>query len=504
MKQPGLVCMLLLCTAVYGRVPHPYAPQAIITLAMPDAGDSTPVYLRLYRNGLHKEAPDSVYSTVMRCNTCTFRVQVPAPYGYFSIYRQTSARGNPLYLFADYLIQAGDSVTITLQPAAAEPHYTRIEFAYYAAVQQLYPWQASFTGKGAFKYHCRYNADKLLQQTSGPLLSADTSGLFSYQEHADSAFAAVYHYLQQYKSRLPLLIYTQLLTDVVSALECERLYFFQLAAAVWHHHARFYANALHSYRVLHQTKEQYCGSPLQKTVSPWYSRWKAMYYSRVSNNHYNASVYQPPLLIHTARKIRQRYTTRLADQIIALYASSSSKIAETYALRAVARQVKDAYSLQQINRQEQTGTGLTAKNFQLTDTAGNTVHLYSFGGKTVFIDFWFTGCSACSRYYKAVLAPVEEKFRADSSVVFISINVDKRAQWLKEIYTGNYTSPHCVNLNTGEAGIAHPVIKDYDVSVFPRPWLISKTGKIISSKSSDLRLKDIQALTALIEQAGTL
>jgi len=496
--------MLLLCTAVHGRTHTPQAAQAVITLAIQDAGDSTPVYLSLYRNGLHKEAPDSVYTTVMYSNACTFRIQVPAPYAYFSIHRQTTPRGNPLYFFADYLIQPGDNVTITLQPANAAQRYTRIEFTYYAAVQQLYPWRASFTGKGAFKYHCRYNADVLLQQTGGPLLSADTSGMFGYQEHADSAFAAVYHYLQQCKSRLPLPVYTQLLTDVVSALECERLYFFQLAAAVWHRHNGFYPNALHSYQALQQAKERYCGSTLQKTVSPWYSRWKAMYYSRVSNNRYNTGMYRPPLLIHTARQIRLRYTALLADQIIALYVPSSSGIAATYALRAIARQVKDVYSLRQINRLVQNGTGLTAKDFVLTDIAGNTVHLHHFGGKTVFIDFWFTGCSACNRYYKAVLAPVEETFRTDTTVVFISINVDKRVQWLKEVNRGNYTSPHCVNLNTGDAGITHPVIKDYDVSIFPRPWLISKTGKIISSRAGDPEFKSIQRLVALIKKDGAL
>lgn len=495
--------MLLVCTTTYTRTPN-RTGNAHITFVLPDAADSTPVYLSLYRNGLCREEPETLYTVHVLQNSCTFHMQLPAAICYFSVHRQTTLKGDRLYFFTDYLVQQNDNITITLLPHEHGENNNHIEFAYYASIQHLNKYTASFSGSGALKYSCRYQTDLLLLQAGGSMLSIDTNGIFNNRQHADTAFAAVHRYLQLHRHRLPTTIYYRMLANVTAMLECERLYFFQMSAAFWHHHPGFYPNAPGSYYALQKTKEKYCGSIAQKTTSPWYSRWKAMYYSYVHNNRYNARVYQPRLLIHTARQIRQLYKKQLADQIITLYTTASPKIIRPVYLQALVRNMKNRYCLQQMNRLIQTGAGFTAKNFQLTDTSGNMVSLKQFRGKTVFIDFWFIGCSACTQYYQQTLAPAEEKYRADSSVIFISINVDDRAQWLKEIDSGNYTTPHCVNLNTGKKGINHTVIKDYDVTIYPRPWLISKTGKIVTSSNSDLRFKGINGLIAFIEKAKAL
>lgn len=501
MKQLGLFIFLLLNTAVYGRMPVINTMQASITLVLPATPAGTPVYLSLYRNGICKEAPDTQYTAQIKRNSCTFAIQLPADYCYFSIHQQTTSKGTPVYLFADYLVQQNDSVTILLQPTAKEENDTQIGFTYYAPLQQLHKYKVTFAGPGAVKYSCRYRADQLLQQAGGSLLSVDTNGLFSRNQHADSALATVHRYLLTCKSLIPTAIYTQILTDIAAMLECERLYFYQISAASWHSYTGFFNKALSSYQIIRKKTDQYCSNNRQKTISPWYSHWQAMYYSQVYNNRYNAGTYKPPLLSRTIQQIKQQYKEQLADQIIAFYIPASSKIAQPAAIRQITQHMKNAYCLQLVNRFMQTSTGFTARDFQLADTTGNLISLHRFRGKTVFIDFWFIGCSACSKYYKEILAPTEEKYRTDSNVVFISINIDSRADWLKEINSGNYTSPWCVNLNTGENGLTHPVIKDYDVTVYPRPYLISKTGKIITSKSSDLRFKGISGLTTFIEKA---
>lgn len=120
-------------------------------------------------------------------------------------------------------------------------------------------------------------------------------------------------------------------------------------------------------------------------------------------------------------------------------------------------------------------------DFSLTDITGKKVTLSQFKGKTVVMDFWFTGCTGCLN-----LAPhmkmVYDAVKDNSNIVFLSINIDKSSElWKKSALTHNYSPKGAVELNTDGLGSAHPLIQHYKVQSYPTLILIDKNGKLISA-----------------------
>jgi thiol-disulfide isomerase/thioredoxin len=120
--------------------------------------------------------------------------------------------------------------------------------------------------------------------------------------------------------------------------------------------------------------------------------------------------------------------------------------------------------------------GTVADNFTLPDTLGKNVSLSDFKGKTVLLDFWFTGCTPC-RLMAKELKKLELRLNPDS-VVIVSINVDKnKERWISSVRSGLYTSPHAFILNTQLLGTEHPLIKHYSITGFPTLMVIDKNGR---------------------------
>ena len=137
------------------------------------------------------------------------------------------------------------------------------------------------------------------------------------------------------------------------------------------------------------------------------------------------------------------------------------------------------------------GKGATAYNFRLPDSKMKYHSLSDYRGKVVFVDFWYTGCIGCARYYKNTVREVEELYASNKNIVFITICIDKDlARWKKSILSGVYTSDKIINLYTEGKKDNHPVIKWYKIPSYPRPMLIDQEGKIISTANSDLRSKE--------------
>jgi thiol-disulfide isomerase/thioredoxin len=154
--------------------------------------------------------------------------------------------------------------------------------------------------------------------------------------------------------------------------------------------------------------------------------------------------------------------------------------------------VKDPLSSKIItNIYDSQSVGRPAYDFSLRDIHGKTVRLSDFRGKIVFIDLWFTGCGACQGFYKYQLSRVEQHFRNDPNVVFITVSIDVHAdQWTHSVESGDYSSPdkaNVVNLYTNGEGADHPMIRAYNVKGYPHPFMIDRTGKIY-------RINELQAV----------
>lgn len=121
-----------------------------------------------------------------------------------------------------------------------------------------------------------------------------------------------------------------------------------------------------------------------------------------------------------------------------------------------------------------------APAFELEDNQGNLVSLKQLKRKMVILDFWFTGCVGCIQMTPA-LKKVEDFFNKDTTVVFVSISVDKdRDKWLNSIQQKKYTTGAGIQLYTEGKGNAHDVIKKYYVNSYPTLSIIDPGGKIIT------------------------
>jgi thiol-disulfide isomerase/thioredoxin len=121
--------------------------------------------------------------------------------------------------------------------------------------------------------------------------------------------------------------------------------------------------------------------------------------------------------------------------------------------------------------------GLPAFPFRLQGTDGKIVTLESLRGKTLLVDFWFTGCKGCivvARQLKAI----HDSFPPDK-LVFVSISIDEdRKKWLTSVEKEIYSEKTSLNLYTNGLGATHPIIHYHRVRSYPTLLLIDAKGNI--------------------------
>lgn len=115
----------------------------------------------------------------------------------------------------------------------------------------------------------------------------------------------------------------------------------------------------------------------------------------------------------------------------------------------------------------------------LYDQCGEPVLLDRYQGKVILMDFWYTGCTACSYFFQHTLRDVEDGLRDLEDIVFISVAADRSQQtWLASVSSGKYTSPHAINLFTGPIRHSHPLLQRHGIDRYPTIMVIDKQGKI--------------------------
>lgn len=504
MKHKWVIFILLAALQTAANANHSTTKEAFatITIVMPDAAEGDSLYLSIFSYGLSNKSADTIIAASQKGSTFSFRVKIAQAYQYFSLNKKYGATGVPIYLLNNYIIEKNDNVTITFNQKLKEEPANLINYSYFIPITECNKYDLTFNGKGSLKYKCRYNIDKTIVENSSAGISIiDSNGIFISNGHPDLALHNVHPYLNAHRTQLGSNVYQQLLTDITSVLECERLYFYGPFALSWYKKNNFRHNINYSYEALKAEKEKLT-TPSSRLASPYYSYWQAMYYKIFTSGFPDKSLYNESTVTPTVQKIRKDFTGELGDKIITTYLFSCARIVSNTVADTALALVKTNYCISALKKFNAANEGYAAQNFRLTDTAGRQVSLKDFTGKTVFIDFWFIGCGGCAKYYKEVLKPVEQKYIHDTSVVFITININtSKADWIQAIQSDVYTSENCVNLNTGIQGGAHSVIRDYDVRDYPRPYLINKKGYIISSNSTQLRFNGVNGLINLIEKA---
>ena len=124
--------------------------------------------------------------------------------------------------------------------------------------------------------------------------------------------------------------------------------------------------------------------------------------------------------------------------------------------------------------------GAKAFEFTLLDSKGKIIRLADFRGKVVVLDFWYTGCAACSDM-SLVLKPIAQK--KDSNVVFITISIDKdKKTWLESLKSGKYSSDDEINVYTEGKGEDLGIMQHYKIPSYPTVLVIDRFGKIFAVK----------------------
>lgn len=203
--------------------------------------------------------------------------------------------------------------------------------------------------------------------------------------------------------------------------------------------------------------------------------------------------------------IRNRYKGIIREKAICAYFMENGRLISDLKpqLDDALTYVKTPFCKNILEETVRTSTpGVPAFDFVLENTTGKTVSLASLKGKIVFIDFWYTGCGACSGFYHASLSKVEKEFEHNPNIVFVTISVDKNKNtWQRSVQAGQYTTPdaaNVINLYTGGLGPDHDMIRWYRIKGYPHQLLIDKEGKLI--KASDLQVRPEQ-LKGILQSA---
>ena len=184
-----------------------------------------------------------------------------------------------------------------------------------------------------------------------------------------------------------------------------------------------------------------------------------------------------PLLKTPEPPLRQKLLTSLIASLGSLRDLEERDSLILYALHTV----KDSFLLNVVTTYyERALKGRDAFVFTLQDIKSKPVTLSSFLGKTVVLDFWFTGCTGCVQVGKG-LKVVKDHFEKDTSVVFISISTDKEKKiWQDGLQSGLYTDTRAINLYTMGKGQDHEITKYYNINTYPRLMIIDSQGKLFA------------------------
>jgi cytochrome oxidase Cu insertion factor (SCO1/SenC/PrrC family) len=385
----------------------------------------------------------------------TFRLPDEQLVSYFSLFKKYDTGKNVGlndFFLINYLYEAGDSVLIIVKPDA--------------------PYDLAFSGKNSNKFSCINEIKSLDDRNYGNNGSiVAENGQYNTHNNIDVKTKDAIRVLRKYKSSITIPVFNILRLNILGE---------QLRYKLW------------NIRIVAKKQKQKAGK--------FYKRY--LEHDTLKNIDEKIKMYSTPYLHYLLEKVfiqnilaedlrpsnRQLYNSIKSIHNSAVRDYMLTFFISTYeaGLENKDSIVSDALSIitepryvEVLVRMSNFSPGKKAYNFVLPDQSGKIISLHQFLGKIVFIDFWFTGCSACTKFYKSSVKLVEEKYKRDTQIVFITVAFDSiKEKWLKSIQTGLYTSPDIINLYTEGKGVDHPLLKFYGITSAPRPLLIRPDGVI--------------------------
>ena len=116
-----------------------------------------------------------------------------------------------------------------------------------------------------------------------------------------------------------------------------------------------------------------------------------------------------------------------------------------------------------------------APEISLPGLKDTTIHLSSFKGKVVLIDFWASWCAPCRASIPGI-KKLYTKYKSQGFEVF-AVSLDtKKQDWLKAVAQDktNYTQVFA------KGGFYSPTSDAYGVNQMPNSFLLDKAGKVVA------------------------
>lgn len=212
-----------------------------------------------------------------------------------------------------------------------------------------------------------------------------------------------------------------------------------------------------------------------------------------------------PMFLWIFNDLKQNYAGTLRDRLIISAFYKLKQHHSTYFSKALPFAI-DLMSTPEnrsilLKFQDSITAGTEVFPYLFQDVNKNRVGFNDFKDKIVVMDFWFTGCSACTKI-PPVMKNIINNFKENKDIVYLSVNTDASYNsWDIGLKSKIYSTEGQIDLKTAGAGKDDPFIKHYNFSVYPQLFIIGKNGLLISSNPPDPRLDDGKGIIELINKA---
>jgi len=434
--------------------------------------------------------PARRFTAIVKNGKFSFKIDSVKSNSYISLGIGNFVAGKP-YPFLDlFVLEPGDNIHISISTNDRIEERDKLKREVNSHKVCLNCDNFSFTGEESLKYKYRlelYKAKDSLQNNwydTDPIATKEPTSFTEkyHRSYSQMIFVKdrILPLLGKAKGNISEAMYQLLEADVLA--QCNFLFLADLANS--------YQPSQVSENDRGIFKKFYADSVLIRTVDD------------IPDNIQAISAFYPPTLIYKERlenklynqksnynRIKNNYSGILRDRILTNY------LIDNLNRTGVDSLINDAFSIMKESRNKEILLSAQANsklgtylNFSLQDVSGKVVNLSDYKGKVVFIDFWFFGCGGCTTFYLGKLSKIEEYYKDNPNIVFLSVSIDSdRNKWLRAIKSNNYTSEKAVNLTTGNLGELHPLIRKLNIMSYPALIMIDKNGNIASNDSDKLR-----------------
>jgi cytochrome oxidase Cu insertion factor (SCO1/SenC/PrrC family) len=484
----------------------------------------------LFTTNNSKYIPHRTFATAIRNGNFQIKIDSVDNVSYISLSDFNDKWGNAGAFLNFYLVEPGDAVQLDISEAAVvNPLKLQTESGDSICMNCV---NVRFSGKGADKYNCRFKMDRALANSMEIYNAEETKREFekikayehsglktpvstlveeskNLQKGVDYLEKIPLKTLASYKNRLNNNIYQILKANLIGEIQGQDY------ARPMSIMTPFRASSLDIYKKWYTSiyyKNTYGVSDAIALKSVYYLDFliaksqleNYLYHFNFSGQLPNTEKYQLRI-VSTYHFIKSKYVGLLKDKLLLSYLINYSSFVRdpSVLMQDGLNTIKTKENWDFLSAVAVTSqVGKKAYNFSLPDSNDNNVTLDQYKGKVVFIDFWFSGCNGCAEYYSEVVSKVEQHYRNNDRIVFISISLDaNKNNWQKSVLRNLYTSTDVINLYKASTS---PVVKQFFVSACPHPLLIDSEGRIFSNSNTELRVNGVTGLEDKINQALAL